>query len=451
MLHSFWYEEAEREFASIAEGEPNCIMAYWGIAMSLYHPLWYPPSAEELARAMAALEKARALTAKTERERDYLAAINKYFAEYDKLDHQTRALAYQREMEQLYQKYPQDREAAVFYALALLGTAPPKDKTFAHQKKAGEILEKVFAEHPLHPGVAHYLIHSYDYAELAERGLAAARTYAKIAPSVPHALHMPSHIFVRLGLWEEAVASNIASAEAARQYARRVQMEGSWDQELHAMDYLIYSYLQLGRETDAKQPVEQLSSIKTVQPPGTTADYAWAAIPARFCVERQQWSEAASLQVRLSASPETRAITHWARALGAARIGKLADARADLAALERIVEELRRSPKPYPWHDSVEVQRLQAAGWIAFAEGKKEEAIQLLLAAADLEDATDKHPVTPGPVMPAREQLGYMLLEAGQPGEAEEQFRLTLLASPNRANALRGLHQASARLAQKPS
>jgi hypothetical protein len=354
-------------------------------------------------------------------------------------------------MERLYRKHADDREAAVFYALALLGTASPKDKSFANQKQAGEILEKVFAEQPLHPGVAHYLIHRYDYPELADRALVAARAYAKIAPSVPHALHMPSHIFVRLGLWEEAVASNVASAEAAREYARRLGMKGSWDQELHAMDYLIYSYLQLGREADAEQVVKQLSAVKTVRPPGTTAEYAWAAIPARLCIERQRWSECASLEVRLSALPETRAITHWARALGAARLGKLAAAQADLAALEQIVDELRSNPRPYPWHDIVEVQRLQATGWIALAEGKNQESLQSLRAAAKLEDATDKHPVTPGPVMPAREQLGFMLLQVDHPREAEEQFRLTLLASPNRLNALAGLRQASAKVAQKPA
>ncbi|MCI0623042.1 MAG: hypothetical protein L0387_15515 [Acidobacteria bacterium] len=451
MLHSFWYEEAEREFTSLAGREPSCGMAYWGIAMSLYHPLWYPPAAEEFARAAAALKKAGTLPPKTEKERGFLSAINKYFADDAKSDHRTRALAYEQEMERLHQNYPQDREAALFYALALLGTASPRDKSFANQKKAGAILEKVFAEQPLHPGVAHYLIHSYDYPELADRGLAAARAYAKIAPGVPHALHMPSHIFVRLGLWEEAIASNVASAEAARQYARHAKMDGSWDQELHAMDYLVYSYLQLGREADAKQVVEHLSAVKTVSPPGTTGDYAWAAIPARFCLEREDWLAAASLPVRPSALPESRAITHWARAFGAARVGKLAAAQADLAALEQIVVELRRNPKPYPWHDVVEVQRLQAAGWIALAEGKRPDAIQLLRAAANLEDAIDKHPVTPGPVVPAHEQLGYVLLEAEQARDAEEQFRLTLAASPNRGNALRGLRQASAKVAQTPN
>ncbi|MGH9532065.1 MAG: hypothetical protein ACRD2Q_06700, partial [Terriglobales bacterium] len=297
MLHSFWYEEAEKTFLAVAQKDPGCAMAHWGLAMSLYHPLWTPPSAPELARVREALRAARAAKRTTPRESAYLAAVEAYYSA-DRTEYRDRALAYEKAMEQLHRQHPRDREAAVFYALSLLGTALPSDKTYANQKKAGAILQKIFAEQPLHPGVAHYLIHSYDYPALAQLGLDPARRYAKIAPSVPHALHMPSHIFIRLGLWNDAISSNQVSAQAARAYSRKMGWDGAWDQQLHAMDYLAYGYLQSGQPADARRVLEELVSIKKSHTDTLTSSFAFAAIPARVAIELRQWEEAAKLEPR---------------------------------------------------------------------------------------------------------------------------------------------------------
>jgi len=333
----------------------------------------------------------------------------------------------------------------VFYALALNATLLPTDKTYANQRKAGAILEKVFAEQPDHPGVAHYIIHSYDYPPLAERGLDAARNYAKIAPSVPHAQHMPSHIFTRLGLWQEAIASNLASAAAARDYEIKMKMDATWDQRLHAMDYLEYAYMQTGQEAEARRLVEEAATITKVRAGGLVSDYALAAIPARFAVERQEWSEAAALTPRTTALPAAEAISWWARALGAARLGRANEAQQAIEKLEALKAKLDASSAADAkyWAGQVEIQRLSASAWLAHAQGKDEEALRLMRSAADLESSTEKHAVTPGPVLPARELLGDLLLDTKQPALALGEYEKSLTSSPNRFHAVYGAAQAA--------
>ncbi|MFI5090218.1 MAG: hypothetical protein ACHP7P_09205 [Terriglobales bacterium] len=440
MLHSFWYEKASDTFAAVAEKDPACGMAYWGIAMTHYHPIWEAPGPADLKAGVAALEKAKSVGAKTQRERDYIAAIETFYKDSDKLDHRTRALAYEKAMEQMQARYPDDHEAAVFHALALLATAPPTDKTYANQKKAGAILEKIFVEQPQHPGVAHYIIHAYDYPPLADRALDAARRYAKIAPDSPHALHMPSHIFTRLGLWQESIDSNLASAASA-------QKNNAPGNELHAKDYLIYAYLQGAQDREAKKALE-------APPPGRPDDpqymnwlYATGTSPARYAVERHRWAEAAALPVPTNTFPGgryawTEANLHFARALGASHIGGTEAARKDLQQLASIRDTLTQGNDKY-WADQVDIQRESAAAWIALAEGKREEALQQMRSAADHEDRTDKQNVTPGVILPARELLGEMLLELKQPAQAVVEFEATLRTAPNRFNALSGAARAA--------
>ncbi|MGH9603646.1 MAG: hypothetical protein ACRD24_14805 [Terriglobales bacterium] len=441
MLHSFWYEEAEKTFRAVAQKDPGCAMAHWGVAMSLYHPLWAPPSAPEFARVREALAIAKTAQRRTPRESAYLAAVEAYYSA-DRSDYRDRALAYEKAMEQLHRQHPRDREAAVFYALSLLGTALPADKTYANQKKAGAILEKIFAQQPLHPGVAHYLIHSYDYPALAQLGLDAARRYAKIAPSVPHALHMPSHIFIRLGLWNDAISSNQASAQAARAYGRKMGWDGAWDQQLHAMDYLAYGYLQTGQPAEARRVLEELASIKKSYPDNLTSSFAFAAMPARVAIELRQWEEAAKLEPRPGTAAWAAAMICWARAVGAARSGTPDAAQADVARLAVLRDELNEAKQTY-WADQVEIQRRSAAAWLAFARDHHAQALELMRSAADLEDSTEKHPVTPGAITPAREMLGELLIELKQPAEALREYEASLKNSPNRFNGLFGAARAA--------
>jgi hypothetical protein len=446
MLHSFWYEEAEKAFRSIAAADPNCSMASWGVAMSLWPPLWpRTPDAETLKQGHAAVAHAQTITGNTARERDYIAAIAAFYENYDKVEYRTRALSYEKEMQQVAQRYANDREASIFYSLALLATAPPTDRTYANQKKAGEILDKIFAEQPNHPGIAHYLIHSYDNPVLAAQGLPAARRYAKIAPSVPHAQHMPSHIFIRLGLWQEAIASDRASAAAARDYEVASHMDGAWDQRLHAMDYLVYSYLQTGQEGEARRVVDEAGAVTKVEPAGLIAEYALAAIPARFTIERQDWAGAAALKARSSAGPAAEAITWWARALGAARLGDVATAQQDLAQIQTLKSKLDASPDPNAkyWAGQVEIQHRAAAAWLAHAQRQNDEALRLMRSAVEMEDATEKSPVTPGPVLPARELLADLLMETKQPALALTEFQTSLKSAPNRFHAIYGAAQAA--------
>src|SRR6185369_568358 len=411
-----------------------------------YHPLWAPPSAATLAKGSAAIEKGRGLTA-TPRERDYVAAIATFYTDHDTLDHRARAAAYEKAMAQVHARYPDDREAAVFYALALDATAAPTDKTYANQKKAAAILEKVYAEQPNHPGVAHYLIHSYDYPPLAGQGLVSARSYAKIAPSVPHAQHMPSHIFTRLGLWQESIDSNRASASAGKAYYARMGKDTVWDQTLHALDYVVYAYLQTGQDTQARAVLEELSAMQKAEPESFVAAYAYAAIPARVALEQHRWSEAATLSPASKPFPWERfawaeAITTFARAVGAARSGGAAKARAEVQKLDGYRTTLVAAKQTY-WAEQVNIQQQAAAAWAARAEGKNDEALKLMRSAADLAASTEKHPVTPAPVVPARELLGEMLLDLNQPAQALIEFEASAAREPNRFNGLFGAARAA--------
>lgn len=440
LLHSFWYDEAAKAFTEVTKTDPKCGMGYWGIAMSSYHPVWSPPSAAELRDGLTAVQSANTVGAKTQREKDYIASIQVFFKDADKIDHRIRALAYEKAMEQLYLRYPKDHEGAIFYALALLGTSLPTDKTYANQKRAAEILNKILLAEPEHPGVAHYLIHSFDYPALAPMALDAARSYAKIAPSSPHALHMPSHIFTRLGLWQESIESNIASAAAARAHVARTHPGAASFDQLHAMDYLAYAYLQTAQDQKAQEVVDAIYQMETVDDNTFSAGYAFAAIPARYALERGQWSEAAALKVHPASFPWKKfpyaeAMIHFARSLGASRSGDTPTARDGLDRLASIQQSLADAKETY-WATQVEIQRRAAAAWLAHAEGKDDEALTLMRSAADLESSTEKHPVTPGAIVPARELLGELLLELKQPREALKEFEASLVVSPNRFNGL---------------
>ena len=440
LLHSFWYDEAEKGFTDITKTDPRCGMAYWGVAMTWYHPVWQPPTKVELQNGIAAVERASLFSNITPRERDYIAAITTFYKDADKLDHRTRAVAYEKAMEQVHLRHPKDREAAVFYSLALLGTALPTDKTYANQKKAAGILNKVLAAEPNHPGVAHYIIHSFDYPALADLAVAAARSYAKIAPDSPHALHMPSHIFIRLGLWPESIESNLASAAAGRKHA-------SAKDEIHAIDYLAYAYLQTAQDGKAKELNDAVYAMSNIDAQIFQVAYALAAIPARYTLERRQWSEAAALKVPMESFPWNKfsyaeAHVYFARSLGASRSGDKAAASAALERLTAMQKSLAAAKEDY-WATQVEIQRLGAAAWLAHAEGKRDEALKLMRAAADLEDTTEKHPVTPGAILPARELLGELLMELREPQQALKEFEASLRVLPNRFNGLYGAAKAA--------
>lgn len=451
-LHSFEYEHAESVFNEAADADPSCAIAHWGVAMSLYHPLWAPPSRAELERGRAAIAMAQARPAKSERERDYVAAISAFYRDSDKLDHKTRALAYNSAMRELHRRYPADREATVFYALSqtAVGTLD-KDPTFARERDAAAMLNKVLEAEPNHPGVAHYLIHSFDYPSLAELALPAAKRYASIAPDSPHAQHMPSHIFTRLGMWDESIASNLRSEVAARELAKKKGFAGASREELHAMDYLAFAYLQIGQDEAARRVLADLNAIEKVDEPIFSVAYASTAIPARLALERRQWGEAASLQlpdnVRTLAPLENfqwaEAHIHFARAVGAARSGNLAAARQEIAKLSDIEQGLRIPAGTYDWKTQVSIERQIAAAWVAHATGKKAEALQLMRSAADLDDATEKHPVTPGAILPAREQLGELLLELGQPADALVEYEASLKRAPRRLAGTYGAARAA--------
>jgi tetratricopeptide (TPR) repeat protein len=451
-LHSFEYEEAEMAFSDIAKIDPHCGMAYWGLAMSNYHPLWAPPNEAELQKGRDALRMAKDAGVQTKRESDYIAAIEKFYNDSTRLDHRTRTSAYKDAMAQLYKNNPADTEAGVFYALALITAGTQThDGTYANEKAAAKILNRVLAREPKHPGVAHYLIHGYDYPALARLALPAARSYAKIAPASAHAQHMPSHIFTRLGLWQESVISNLNAEKAAKAFAARHHLPGAWDEQLHAMDYLAYAYLQMAQDKKAKSVLDELNAIPRVDPQTFKVAYAAAAISARYVLERRRWNEAAKLTLPQGAMgsfpwqefPWAVAHVHFARAVGAARSGDSAAARDDVQKLEAIKNALANHRVDYDWATQVDIERLVAAAWLNYAEGNNDEALKLMRTAADLDDATEKHPVTPGAILPAREQLGELLLELKQPGPALTAFESALRTTPNRLGALLGATRAA--------
>ena len=422
-------------------------MGYWGQAMSLFHPLWTPPSLDELRAGLAAALRGYTV-ARTPRERAYLAAVRAYYEAYTTVDPKTRLVAYAQAMEEVERQHPGDSEASIFYALSLiaLGQANPTDTTFTYQRRADSILEPLFRREPRHPGLAHYLIHTNDVPQLAPLGLYAARRYAEIAPDVPHAQHMPSHIFTRLGLWDDAIASNHRSAAAARQFEEERHLNALWDQRGHAWDYMVYAYLQQGRDGEAKRVVDEAANVTAGYPAGSLVNaYALAAIPARYALERGAWGEAARLAVR--PAPEWRAseaITRFARAIGAARSGDTTLARSEALALAEIdsAEAAVGGAHAY-WSGQVRIQRLAAWAWLARAAGDGADAVRQARAAADLEDGTQKHPVTPGAVLPARELLGDLLLELGRPVEAAQAFAASLAQQRSRARSLFGAARAA--------
>src|ERR1041384_2701493 len=440
-LHSFEYEEAEQAFTEVTVTDPQCGMGYWGIAMTNYHPLWAPPTSQQLQKGWNAVEKAKTTGARTERERAYIAALETFYKDYDKVDHRARAFAYSDAMKQLHQLYRADDEAGVFYALMLIATGMmSQDKTYTREKQAAEILNRVLAREPEHPGVAHYLIHSYDYPALAQLALPAARSYAKIAPASAHAQHMPSHIFTRLGLWPEAIRSNLDAYAAAKAFAARNKMTGAWDEQIHAMDYLAYAYLQRAQDKHAAGVLDELKKIQKVEPQTFKVAYAYTAIPARYVLERRQWSEAAKLTLAeeewkdfpWQRFPWATSHIYFARAIGAARNGDTAAARQAVDKLDAIKQALSEVKGEYNWAKQVDIQRMMALAWLEHAQGNDEEALRVLRAAADLDDATDKHPVTPGSIFPAREQLGELLLELKQPAAALKEFEASFRDTPER-------------------
>jgi tetratricopeptide (TPR) repeat protein len=428
--HSFWYRESRELFEEVLKADPECGIAYWGIALSLLNNPHAPPPVGNLPLGFAAIEKAKAVNAKRQRELDFISAMSVFYADYDKVDHRTRVLAYLKAMEVVAQTYPKDDEAQILYAIELNVAAPPGDKTYAMQLKGAAILEPIFQRQPRHPGVAHYLIHLYDTPALAQKGLEAARRYSQIAPAAPHALHMPSHIFTRVGYWSDSINSNTQSARAA-------QASNEAHDQLHAMDYLVYAYLQTGQDAKAKAVVEEMRGVSGFSETFIAGPYALAVSPARYAIERSDWNAAAQLSVRPTPLAHVEAMTHFARAMGAARTGRLDAAKADIAKLAELRDKLREAKDNY-WADQVDIQWQVATAWSLFAEGRSEAALKAMSAAADAEDRTEKHPVTPGVPTPARELYGAMLLERGMVKEALAAFEATLKKEPNRLGATLG-------------
>jgi Tfp pilus assembly protein PilF len=439
--HSFWYSAARDIYQQAAQADPECGMAYWGIALTFLDNPHGPIPAPNLAPGLAAIQKAKAIGAKSERERDYIDALALMYVDHDKLTHVQRIRAYLGAMEKLAAKYPKDDEAQIFYAITLNTSASPADKTYAQQLKGIAILEPIWQRQPQHPGIAHYLIHLYDYPAIAEKGLKAARLYARIAPAAPHAQHMPSHIFTRVGYWKESIASNIASVKAAK------AGKETGDQ-LHGEDYLVYAYLQLGDDKDARAVVDDMSATAGASPTARGSIFALNASPARYMIERGDWKGAAQLQPRPSPLVFAPAITHFARALGAARSGNPDGAKADIAKLAEMRDTLREQKDAY-WAGQVDIQWQVASAWVLDAEGKADDALKALSAAADAEDKTEKSPVTPGPLAPARELYGQMLLEHGQFAEALAAFEATKAKEPNRYRGYAGAAAAAEKLGDK--
>jgi tetratricopeptide (TPR) repeat protein len=442
LLHSFAYRPAEEAFHRVAAQDPRCAIAHWGVAMTNFHQLWEPhlPS-EGISVAQNEIRQAEMLNASTERERGFIHALSLVFNN-PAIPYSTRASNYEIAMRDLAAANPTDVEAQVFYALALISNASPTDKTHIKQKQAATLLEPLYREYPNHPGIPHYLIHAYDSRELASRGLAAARAYARIAPSAPHALHMPSHIFTRLGMWNDSIASNLAARTAAHQ-------QGDTGEELHAMDYLVYAYLQSGRDQEATQVIQQLSAMQNLDMSDFKSGYAATVMPIRYIVERRQWSEAEKVSLPpSSALPQVLAIAVWAHGLGSARNGHPEEARKEAEALRQIEDRLHASGADY-WATQVNIMTREVIAWSDQDEGRFNEATAVLRSAADDEDGIEKLPATPGPIIPAREQLGELLLEEGNFASASKAFQTALVNAPGRRGALQGAARAAHALVQK--
>ena len=433
--HSFWYRASKEIYEEALKADPECAIAYWGIALSLLNNPHGAVPAPNLPLGLAAIEKAKAIGAKTQRERDYIDALAAMYIDYENTPHQVRVQAYLKAMEALAAKYPDDDEAQIFYAITLNVAASPADKTYANQLKGAAILEPIFERQPQHPGVAHYLIHLYDYPEIAAKGLPAALRYSKIAPNAPHAQHMPSHIFTRVGYWKDSITANLASVQAAK-------ADKEFGDQLHGQDYLVYAYLQLGQDNKAHAVVDEIEAMAQPDPDAFGAAFARAASPARYMVERGDWKGAANLEVKPSKFPHVMAVTYFARALGAARSGLADDAKADIAKLAELRDILREAKNNY-WAGQVDVQQRVAAAWALYANGKYDDALGAMSAAVEGEDKTEKSPVTPGPLAPARELYGFMLLDRGMAKEALVAFEATMAKEPNRYNGYVGLAKAA--------
>jgi len=438
LLHSFDFPETLKAFSAIPQTDPGCAIAYWGLAVSIRpNPLVGPWDAATLKRGLDAVEKGEAIGAKTQRERDWLAAIKEFYKDFDTVDQDTRTRNYEKAMAALGRKYPNDVEAKVFHALALNEIFDHKDMKPLLQ--AIKILQPLDRQYPNHPGIAHYLIHSYDFAPLAKKGVPVANKYAKIAPSASHAQHMPSHIYSMVGMWKESIASNISSVKVATEYGERAKLDGTLVQVPHSYDFMTYAYLQLGQDNKAKGLIGEAAKITKVLGPVSAGQMARAAVPARYALERQDWKGAAQLQPLGTPFPAAEAVTHFARALGAARSGELAAAQADIEKLSELRTGLEKARQSY-WAEQVEVQILAAQAWVAHAQGNRAEALKFMRAAATLEDSTEKHVSMENRLYPMRELLGDMLREHGDPGAALTEYEAAMKAAPNR---LRGYYGAA--------
>ncbi len=443
MLHSFWFSEADNAFRAALAADATCGIALWGLATNyMRNPLAAPPSPAELAAGGEAARRAAAVGARTPRERGYISAVNAFYGDAAALTHARRMAAYRDSLGALSARFRDDPEAAIFHALALVATAPPTDTTYANQRRAAAILNPLFQRYPDHPGLAHYIIHANDSPQLAHLGLDAARRYASIAPAAPHAQHMPSHIFIRLGLWEEAVAANQRSYDAALAEVRQAGQTGLAGENFHAMDYMAYAYLQLGNDSAARRLAEEGVHAALVPIPGAgpplAAWYGRAAMPARWALERGDWRAAAELDVLPSPNPVGEGITRFARAIGAARLGDTARARAEMEGVARVRDSLRERGDPY-WPRVMEIKRQAVEAWLLLAAGDMTGALREARAAADAEDVLNKHPVTPAEIVPARELLAEMLAQLGRHEEAAAAYREVLRLEPNRRRALAGL------------
>ncbi|RDK02906.1 hypothetical protein DLM46_10230 [Paraburkholderia lacunae] len=444
MLHSFFYPATLKAFEAVTQIDPQCAIAYWGLAIAQRpNPLVSPFDEAALKRGLDAVQKGLALGPKTERERDWLLAAEVFFKDYDTVPQDQRTLAYEQAMERLMQKYPDDSEAAIFYALALNEAAQASDKTYAMQLKAAAILEKIYREQPDHPGVAHYLIHSYDYAPLARRGLPFANLYAQIAPAAPHALHMPSHIYSMLGMWEDSVKSNQAALAVMKDEAARSWPGATHASAPHSWDFMEYAYLQMGQDAHAKQVRDEANAATKFPFDRLGTDTGLAAIPARYALERGAWQEAAQLEPRASSWPQAQAITYFARALGSARSDQPDMAQPNIDMLTQLRTKLEQARQPY-WAEQVQVQILAASAWTARAQGKHEQGLKLMRAAANLEDGSEKHVAMENRLYPMRELLGDMLLEMKRPAEALTAYEAAMQATPNRLRGLYGAAKAAA-------
>ena len=431
MLHSYWFGEARKAFDAALKDDPNCAIAYWGIALDyLGNSLSSPPQRKNAEAAWQALEKARSIGAKTQRERDYIEAITAYYRDHDKVPVNTRLLAYTKATEQLTQRYPDDFEAWVFYALNLQATAPKNDVKYANQQKSAQILETLLTKNPQHPGVVHFLIHAYDYPPLAEKGIAAARRYAKLAPAAPHARHMPSHIYSMVGMWEDSIASNLHSLEVRKDY-------------YHAMDFIVYAHLQLGQDAKAQAMLDRARAVAANAPaPDLGMNTALSAIPARLFIERGDWKGASTMPVTPTSSPMAESLSRFTRGLGMARSGDLAGAKSEIAVMQGLREKLEKSNNSF-WADRTEEQMLAVSAWVALAEGNKTQAETFMRTAAENEDGSVKHVAMENRLYPMRELYAELLLEMGHAAPALREFEASLRAYPNRYRSIYGIARAA--------